>query len=228
MRNTAWLFLFVLLLSCSRVTVSGEPVDAGPLADAFVPLLDALPRADARPPLDAAARDAAGCTQFTLSDLPRGYIGEMALVEPLGTLTAEACLDQDCEPRRLYVGDQGLGVEGTSVDGDGVSGLERVTLRLDSPAHVGYHVYRGVNNNADLGVYHHVSAYLAGEQVLDMLIDAQEYEMAPMAAADEVVWSGAVVGADARSFADAFTLEWASVCPPEPESPGRSRSGTSR
>lgn len=213
-------FLVLALAGCGRVTVHGEP-DASPMVDA-VPAAPDAARPDATPP-DAQQPDSAvptgdPCEQTLLADLPHGYLGEFALIDGLGTLTAWRCLGDDCDPRRLYVGDAGLGVEGSLIDGDGVTGLDRVRLRLDPPAQVGYRIHRGVNNNDNLGIHHRVVASLQGEQVLDIIIDAREYEMPPMPLADTVEWWGVIVDSDGygSGFADGFTLEWASVCEPPP------------
>lgn len=216
MATTTRLFLFPLFLglaSCGEIVpiLDAAPADAS--LDAQIADVTPVKRPPDARALDAAPTpDAVGCVGLSFADLPNGYLGETALVPPLGTLRGARCLGEDCEPARLYVGDQGLGIEGTLLDGDGVAGLDHVHLVLDAPARVGYRVHRGQNRNADPGIYHHVEAYLGGAQVLGMMIDAREFEL-ELPLADEVVWSGVVVGTDAQSFADGVTLDWAHVCP---------------
>lgn len=209
MENTARLFVLSFLPACGIVTLDGVPPDAQP-PDASGPGPDA--RLDGV--LDGGpAPDALSCPPFSFSDLPPGAIGEMALVQDLGTLTAERCVDGTCEARQLYASDFGLGVDGTLIDGDEIEGIERVTLSLPAPARVSYRVHRGVNNDLDLGVHHRISAYRDGKQVLDMTIEGREYDMSPMPPADVVIWSGALPPGPDPEFADGVTLEWASACP---------------
>lgn len=204
MKNTPSLFVLALLPSCAVVTLDGSPPDAAP-PDGSPP--DAGP-VDAGPSPDAAA-----CPRFAFADLPPGQLGEMALLQDLGTLTAERCLGEECEPRALYASDFGLGVDGTLIDGDEIEGIERVTLRLPAPARVSYRVHQGQDYNTDLGVHHRISAYRDGEQVLDMTIEGREYDMPPMPPADVVIWSGALPPGPDPEFADGVTLEWVSACP---------------
>lgn len=166
--------------------------------------------------VDALAQDApvssdasSGCEDLFFADVfPRGNIGETASFS-LGILRAEQCL-QDCEPELLYVGDQGLGVRGTLVDGDSVAGYDRITLTLSQPTSLGYYVYRGENRGSDLRIYHRIEAYAGDALVLDMTVEGREYRMPPMPVADRIVWSA--VG-DPGEFADAYTVQSVRVCP---------------
>jgi hypothetical protein len=211
MEYTARLFVLSFLAGCGVVHLGDDgPPDAGPLPDAALPdaaNADAGPRPDGGGPCNE---------RFDFADLAPGFLGEMALLDSLGTLEAEQCANGTCEPARLYASDFGLGVEGSRVGGDGISGLDRVTLQLPAPARVEYRIHAGINNNTHPGVHHRVTAYMGTELVHDQITDAIEYEAFDMPLADLVIWSSVLVEVDERSFADNFAIDWVRVCQREP------------
>ena len=218
MENTARLFVLSVIPACGVVHMpdgtpdAGTPPDALTLTDAFPGDFDAAPFPDA---------GACAAEPFYFADLPAGFVGEMAVLDTLGTLTGESCQGETCKPARLYASDFGLGVEGSRIGGDGVSGLDRVALRLDAPAAVGYRMYAGLNSNSDLRVHHRVTAYLDEALVLDDIISGPEYELGATPLANLVLWSAVVVGPNENAFADDFAIAHASVCRPEPRAPAR-------
>lgn len=223
MENTTRLFVLSILPACGVVRMPEGPPDAGTPADAST-LADASPGDGSSGDADAAPfRDAGACTAepFYFADLPPGYIGEVAVLDALGTLTGESCQGETCEPARLYASDFGLGVEGSRIGGDGVSGLDRVVLRLDAPAMVGYRMHAGLNGNSDLRVHHRVTAYLDEALVLDDIVSGPEYELAATPLANLVLWSAVVIGPNENAFADNFAIAFARACRPEPRAPAR-------
>jgi hypothetical protein len=200
--------LSFLMLGCGKLVMEPGPdatptlPDAAIAADAASP--DAGPQPDAGPP-------SCGGDVFVLADVfSRGPVGQAAAFE-LGTLRAESCLEDVCEPATLYVGDQGLGIVGTDIGGDSFIGYERVTLTLAQPRQLEYVVHQGQDfAGGDDRVYHRVTAFLGEQVVLDRTPEGLEYRMPTMPPADRVVWSA--VG-DPGEFADSVTLYEITACP---------------
>jgi hypothetical protein len=199
--------LSFLMLGCGKLVMepgpdaTPTPPDAVIAADAALP--DAGPQPDAGPP-------SCGGDVFVLADVfSDGPIGQEASFE-LGTLRAESCLAEACEPATLYVGDQGLGVVGSDIGGDSFTGYERVTLTLAQPRQLEYVVYRGEDfAGGDDRVHHRATAFLGEQVVLDRTPEGLEYRMPTMPPADRVVWSA--VG-EPGEFADSVTLYEITAC----------------